>query len=382
MVLTPKRYTPTVAPAKALDAMTPPPIAARLTEAMKLARPASALPRLSLWALAMSVSGTLALGCEGKTNPTAETAPAPTTSAAVDIPGIDTSTLTPRERREWQAQVAELLAPCPDVPVSIAQCITENRSCLACRPAAEFLLAQVQAGKAKKQRQEAYEDRFDPKKVETIDLDGSPQLGPDDALVTIVEWADFECPTCRLFSPILDGVYERFGGQVRVVYKFYPLKAHPNGEIAARAGIAAWNQGKFWEMHHLMFDNQGRLARSDLEKMAQDLGLDMARFKKDLTDPATTQRIEADVKQADGLGLSGTPTVYINGRELDVTTLTNALDDVVAWVELDIRLMGKEPKPAPPKKGAKPEKSPPLEKDPKGEAPDAGAKGEGEAPPK
>lgn len=310
---------------------------------MKLAGPAFALLTLGSCLLGGSVIG----GCKGKTDTPGETTPAPSASVVVDIPGMDTSTLTPRERREWQAQVGELLAPCPDVPVSIAQCIVEDRKCAACRPAADFLLKQVQAGKPKKQRQDAYEERFDPKRVKTIVVDGSPQLGPDDALVTIVEWADFECPTCRVFYPILDDIHERYPGQVRVVYKFYPLKAHPNGEIAARAGIAAANQGKFWELHHLMFDNQGRLARSDLEKLAQSLDLDMAQFKKDLTSEATTERIESDMKQADGLGLSGTPTVYINGRELDVTTLTNPFEDVEAWVALDIRLLGEVPAAAP-----------------------------------
>src|SRR5688572_1076376 len=124
-------------------------------------------------------------------------APPPQTPE-VSIPEVDTSSLTPRERREWGGQVSELLAPCPEVPVSIAQCIKEKRSCKACLPAAEFLLKQVQGGRPKKDREDAYQARFDSKKVKTLSTEGSPEKGSPDAVVTIVEWADFECPYCRL----------------------------------------------------------------------------------------------------------------------------------------------------------------------------------------
>src|SRR5262249_1615731 len=159
------------------------------------------------------------------------------------LKGVDISSLTPRERREWSTQVSELLAPCPDVPVPISQCVQEQRPCKACLPAAQFLLKQVQAGKAKKNREDDFSGRFAANKVAPIDTGGSPGLGPPDGIVTIVEWADFECPFCRLLYPLLDELVHRFEGQVRIIYKFYPLGSHPHGEMAARAGFAAFNQG-------------------------------------------------------------------------------------------------------------------------------------------
>jgi protein-disulfide isomerase len=225
------------------------------------------------------------------------------------------------------------------------------------------LLKQVKAGRSKKEREEAFRVRFDPSKVKTLVVEGSPSLGPPDAPVTIVEWADFECPFCRLVYPLLEDLVKRFDGQVRLVYKLYPLASHPHGEIAARAAIAAMNQGKFWEMHHMLFDNQERLEQADLERYAKELGLDLVRFRKDLTSDETSAHVERDKKQAEGVGLEGTPMIFINGREVDlehITNPTNPVEDLEDWVKLDIELAGHTPKPAPAeKKKAGPEQEKP-----------------------
>jgi thiol-disulfide isomerase/thioredoxin len=295
----------------------------------------------------------LGAACGTKTDPgpTPTTSTTPTTAEVVSLPGIDTSALTPRERREWSAQMTELLAPCPDVPVNLATCIKENRACKACQPAAELMIKLVQNGVAKKDRDELFRGRFDPKAVKTVVTDGSPEKGPPDAVVTIVEWADFECPACMAMSPVLDGLVDRFPGQVRLVYKNYPLKdKHPHAELAAKAAIAAGAQGKFWEMHHKLFAARGRLEQQDIEEYAKGFGLDVARFRADLNAPATIERLEKDVKQAEGLGLQGTPFILINGREANDIFF----NDPEGWVKLDIQLAGQTPKPAPPKASADP----------------------------
>jgi protein-disulfide isomerase len=294
-----------------------------------------------------ALAGLGATGCPPKSDPGEK----PVASPEVSLAGVDTSSLTPRERREWASQVSELLAPCPETPVSIAQCVKEQRPCKTCLPAAQYLLKQVKAGRAKKDREDAFRMRFDASKVKTLSVDGSPSLGPPDAPVTIVEWADFECPFCRLVYPLLEDVVKRFDGQVRLVYKFYPLGSHPHGEIAARAAVAAMNQGKFWEMHHTLFDNQERLEQADLERYAKELRLDVVKFRKDLTSDETSARIEKDKQQAEGVGLEGTPMIFINGREVDLTHLanpTNPAEDLEDWVKLDIEIAGQTPKAAPP----------------------------------
>src|SRR5688572_12537472 len=142
--------------------------------------------------------------CRDKTNSGEPAKPDASAPQDTSLKGVDSSALTPRERREWAAQVSELLAPCPDVPVSIAQCVREDRPCKTCLPAAQLLLKQVQAGKTKKEREEAFYARFDVKKLQTVPTDGAPAMGPPDAVVTIVEWADFECSACAMAYPVLD----------------------------------------------------------------------------------------------------------------------------------------------------------------------------------
>jgi protein-disulfide isomerase len=265
----------------------------------------------------------------------------------LNVKGVDATALTMRERREWTGQLTDLLAPCADVPVNLVQCLQEQRPCKACAPAAKFLFKQVQAGKPKKEREEAFHARFDASRVKTIVTDGSPEKGAPDAVVTIVEWADFECPHCRLVSPLMDELVQRFPTQVRLVFKFYPLGGHPHGEPAARAAVAAWKQGKFWEMHHALFDHQDKLEAQDIEMYARQLGLDVAKLRADMSAKETLERIEKDKKQAEGLGFEGTPFIFANGRNMPLELLANVEDDLIDWLKTDLELAGQVPKEAP-----------------------------------
>ena len=331
----------------------------------------------SLRALPLLLAAVMGVTACGKADP-GESKPTIVAAPEASIKGIDTSTLTPRERREWSSELTALLAPCPEVPVNLLQCIQENRACNTCMPAAKLLLKQVQAGKTQSEREAAFHARFDLNKIKQLPTDGGPELGSPDAVVTIVEWADFECPYCRAVSPILDEVVKRFPGQVRLVYKFYPLGAHPHGEIAARAGVSAQNQGKFWEMHHLMFENQEHLEQADLDRYAKQIGLDLPKYRVDLTAKETGERIEKEKKQADEVGLEGTPFVFINGRYVDFQLVPNPSEDLIDWVKLDIELAGKTPKLAPSAGAPKAPPAPPASAAPSASAapaPSAGKPG-------
>jgi protein-disulfide isomerase len=306
-----------------------------------------------LFSLAASSSSLAGCGSsDGNAKPEPKASAQPSTSgsasaaaAELALATLDTSALTPREKRELSAQLSETLAPCPEVAVSLAVCISEKRSCASCGAAAEFLGRQVRAGKPKKDREEAFAARFDPKLVKEVTVGDAPVKGPADAVVTIVEWADFECPFCMMMAPLLESLVERFPGQVRVAYKFYPLKSHKNGELAARAAIAANGQGKFWPMHELLFANQGKLERRDIEGIAKKVELDMVKFKADITADATSSWLDKDMKQADELGLEGTPLIYINGRLVPLEQLAQPWEDLEAWAKLDIELAGQKPNP-------------------------------------
>jgi protein-disulfide isomerase len=245
------------------------------------------------------------------------------------LPGIDTSAMTPRERHEWSVLVSELLAPCPSVPVSVAQCLREKRPCGSCARAAKWIASAVRNGASSEQTQRAYKERFDPGAARAIPLDGSPTKGPDAAPVTIVELADFECPHCAGAVPVIDAVLAAHPDKVRLVYKTYTLPFHTRGEPAARAAFAAGMQGKFWEMEHLLFERQQHLEDADLERYARMLGVDVPKWKADLDAPGIRERIVHDRKLGEDLKVKGTPTIYINGRELDIEQ-DESLEDRVA----------------------------------------------------
>jgi protein-disulfide isomerase len=144
----------------------------------------------------------------------------------------------------------------------------------------------------------------------------APRKGPKDAKVTIVEFSDFQCPFCSRVVPTLKQVEEKYGKEVAIVFVNQPLSFHDKAKGAAAAFIAAHKQGKAWQMHDKMFANQQALLPADLEKSAQELGLDVARFRKDMADPATEKQIAADQALASSVGADGTPAFFINGREL------------------------------------------------------------------
>jgi protein-disulfide isomerase len=258
----------------------------------------------------------------------------------VQLSQVDTSQLTSREKREWSAQVSELLAPCPEQPVSIAQCVQESRPCAACLPAARFLMEEVRKGRTRVQAEAAYRARFGKDAVKAIDLSDSPRKGSPTAPVIIVEWADFECPACRAAGPVLDQVVKKRPEQVQLVFKNYPLDIHPNAETAARAAMAAHRQGKFWEMHEALFSSTAPLTRSTLDEIAKKLGLDMAQFTRDLESEAVADRVAQDRKQGESVRLRATPTIYVNGREFSYSDDLGAeLND---WIDLELELLGKQ----------------------------------------
>ena len=284
------------------------------------------------------------------------------TATDVRLQGVDTSALTPREKSDWSRLVTELLAPCPEHPVSVAQCVNESRACPACVPAARYLVEQVRRGAAPSQADAAYRARFSPEAVKNIDVSGSPEKGAPNARVTIVEWADFECPACNAVRPVLDALLARHPGEVKLVFKHFPLSNHPNAEKAARAAAAAHKQGKFWEMHAALFENQEKLDDETIERIAREIGLDLARFRQDRDSEAIADLVARDRKQGEAVDLSSTPSIFINGRHFPPSS--DFADDLEQWVRLEIELRGGRaaaaPAPKPEEKPGEPASSAPA----------------------
>lgn len=152
-------------------------------------------------------------------------------------------------------------------------------------------------------------------------------IGPVNAPVTLEEFGDFQCPPCSLLHPVLKEMEKEFGSNLRVIFRHFPLaQAHPHAIPAARAAEAAGMQGKFWEMHDLIFENQQTWksafdARPTFEGYAVKLGLDIVKFRRDVTSSAVDLRIALDGRRANALGVNGTPTVFMNGREIPFESL-------------------------------------------------------------
>jgi protein-disulfide isomerase len=276
--------------------------------------------------------------------PVEETAaPEAAAQAPASLPGVDTSSLTPRELGKWREYVGELLAPCADQPVNIAQCVSESRACGSCVPAAKFLVERVRRGDARAQAEAAYRNRFSPDAVKSIELGDSPKKGAEKPVVTLVEWADFECPFCGVAAPLLKGIVEKYPDQVQLVFKNYPLSAHQHADNAARAAVAAQRQGKFWPVQQALFENQKTgLDEANVLKLARAAGLDMKEFESDIASEATADSVARDRKQADELGLEGTPMIYINGRHFSLETF-DLRQDLEPWIALELELASSSP---------------------------------------
>src|SRR4029079_8611265 len=148
-----------------------------------------------------------------------------------------------------------------------------------------------------------------------IPLAGVPK-GSAKAPITIVEFSDFQCPFSARSTPTLDELFRQYLGDIRFYFRQLPLPFHPDAPLAAEAALAAEAQGKFWEMHDKLFASSRNLQRSDLDKYAGELGLDMEKFAQALDTRAFKSRVEQDVELAAKVGARGTPCFFINGRKL------------------------------------------------------------------
>jgi protein-disulfide isomerase len=152
-----------------------------------------------------------------------------------------------------------------------------------------------------------------PYRVEVAKGD-APTKGPDSAAVTIVEFSDFECPYCSRVVPTLDQIKEKYGDNVQIAFRHFPLAFHQNAQKASEASMCAADQGKFWEMHDLMFAEQKQLAVDQLKEKATRIGLDAAAFNECLDSDKYAQQVQDDMQAGVLAGVSGTPAMFINGR--------------------------------------------------------------------
>jgi len=164
----------------------------------------------------------------------------------------------------------------------------------------------------------------------TIETDANdPAFGSRNATVEIVEFSDFQCPFCQRLNVTLEQLKADYGDDVRLVFKDYPLPNHAQAFKAAEAGNCAHEQGKFWELHDVMFSNQSELEVADLKRHAGELGLDQASFDTCLDSGRFAASVSADLRLGQGVGVSSTPTVFINGRAVMGAAPYNVFAEIV-----------------------------------------------------
>ncbi len=137
--------------------------------------------------------------------------------------------------------------------------------------------------------------------------------GDENAPVTLVEWSDFECSYCGRLTPILEQVLEDYDGQVRLIYRHFPLSFHTTAQKAAEAAECAGDQGKFWEMHDIMFENQSALQVDDLKGYAVELGMNATTFNDCLDSSKYEEKVGNDFDEGVAAGVQGTPATFVNG---------------------------------------------------------------------
>lgn len=235
--------------------------------------------------------------------------------AAVDtspLQGIDISKLDKDKQQTFYKLIGTFKSPCGKNE-SLRKSYVDDTACKRAPFAVRLVVAMLEDEFPEDKVREDYVAKYEkPTKVK-IDVSKAPRAGTDDAPVKIIEFFDYACPHCKEFKPILDAVAQQFDGKISVHYMMFPLGHWPNSKSAAMAAIAASQQGKFKEMHAILFAKSPAHAKEDVMGYAGQLGLDIAKFDAAYT--AAAAQVENDKIQGNSANVESTPTVYFNDRK-------------------------------------------------------------------
>jgi protein-disulfide isomerase len=258
--------------------------------------------------------------------------------AVVNLPAVDFSGLSPLRTRALLRLLRNHDCTC-GCGMKVAECRVKDPSCSYSKGIATAMGDALRAGKNENDAIEAAEASKwahgpqptkvleDPVAIRTA---GSPVRGPAGAVLTLVEFSDFQCPYCYIAVGKLDAVLAAYPGKIKLIFKQFPLDTHSQAALAAAAAIAAHRQGKFWPMHDALFAHRRELSRRSILTLALNTGLDPKRFEADLDSPETKKAIASDVEDGDRAGVEGTPSIFINGRkyngDLDLPAIRTIID--------------------------------------------------------
>lgn len=273
---------------------------------------------------------------DGKTeDPTGSGAAAGTGAAGPEITeakGVDLSRLTEPQKTTFFQLLNSEPSACGKSH-SLAVSLRDDAACRDSLSVSQFIADALASGASPSDIKDNLEPMVDALRPREINIKGRPVYGNERAPVTVVVFADFECPHCRQEAPVLRQAIDQFRGRAKLVYKHFPLSGHVRAKAAAIATVIAMEQGKFWEMHDIVFENQTTLEDADIRRYAQKIGLDMAKFDAAYKAKIGQDFVEEDRMEGEKLDISGTPAVFVNGRYMNPYlfggTITGWIDDAL-----------------------------------------------------
>ncbi len=249
------------------------------------------------------------------------------------LPGIDVGKLSAERQATFYKLLGSLKSPCGKTH-SLRTSFTQDTACKRAPYAVKYVAALLGDEVNEKDTREFYAKKYDKVAAEApkFDLAKAPRVGPEDAPIRLVEFFDYACPFCATFKPILDKVAEDNKGKVVEYFLMYPLEAkHPDSKSAAQAALAAAQQGKFKEMHEVLFARTPEHGKDAVMAYAQQLGLDMTKFAADYTGVAP--HVASDQAQGLAAGVDSTPTLFFNGRKYEGPSDP---DYITMWIEEEL----------------------------------------------
>jgi protein-disulfide isomerase len=276
-----------------------------------------------------------------KSAPEAQAAPAASAPTAVaetaqdttPPPGIDLAKLDDFQKKVFFRIANSEPSICGQATSLIASAKAAKDPCRRSFNALRYVAKLVEQGYTDSEVSESLGKRYRVTEPKKIDVSEAPMKGNAAAKVTLVEFADYECPHCKRLQPVLRQIVDEFHNDVKVYFKNYPLPQHTNARLAAEAAVAANKQGKFWVFQDKLWDKQDELSPAEIEKLAKESGLDLAKFRADLDSAAVKDRVQKDRLDGQALGLQATPTLYIDGREYTDPKDTESLRE---WIKEEL----------------------------------------------
>jgi protein-disulfide isomerase len=273
-------------------------------------------------------------------SPPAEAHPADPTPVAAGAgadqtppPGVDVSKLDDFSKKVFFRIANSEPSVCGQAQSLLASAKATTNGCARSVGALRYVAKLVGEGYTDSEVSEALAKRYRSVSPKKIDVADAPMKGNPNAQITLIEFADYECPHCKRFQPVLHQIMDEFPNDVKLYFKHYPLPQHTNARLAAEGAAAAQKQGKFWQYQDKLWEHQDDLSPAEVEKVAKESGLDLTKFRQDVASAPVKAKVDKDHADGTAAGIQATPTLYINGREY---TDSRDADSLREWIKDDL----------------------------------------------